>query len=196
MLKLIPGSLGLAALCTLSLAALADETPAPAPAAAAPSNTAATPADHPAAELAALQFLAGHFSCTGSWRNPAGASVAKQSKLSSRWKLDHYFLVFDYEQPASKEQPHAISASGYWGWDANRKKYVHSAINNHGLAVTLYADPGGDALVFKGEGGAGSGSAQGPLSFTFKKAPKGFTMITVAERDGKQETVSEETCSK
>jgi hypothetical protein len=185
-----------AAVLLAGSASSADDKPAAAPAApAAPAVV--SPASGPAAELTALDFLSGAFTCKGTWHNEAGVAVAKQSKFHSAWKLDNHFLEFSYEQKKSKEQPNHIAAIGYFGWDGAKNKYVHNAINNRGLTVTLYAEPGGDALVFKGEGSAASSaSATGPISFTFKKAEKGFTITTSMEHDGKTAVVSEETCSK
>jgi hypothetical protein len=184
-----------AAILLASSASNADDKPAAAAPAAAPAPAKA--AAGPAAELTALDFLNGAFTCKGTWHNDAGAAVAKQSQFRSAWKLDNHFLEFTYEQKKSKEQPNHIAAIGYFGWDGAKNKYVHNAINNRGLTVTLYAEPGGDSLVFKGEGSAASSaSAKGPVAFTFKKAEKGFTITTSMEHDGKTAVVSEETCSK
>ncbi len=164
---------------------------------AAESGAAATTAvaTHPAAELAALEFLVGSFSCTGTWHNESGERVAKSSRITTAWKLDRYFLGFEYEQPRTREQPNQIKASGYFGWDLAKKKYVHSAINNQGLTVTLYAEPG-DALVFKADGEpTTNGAAPHGAIFTFKKAARGFTISTDLERAGKLQRVSEETCT-
>ena len=99
-------------------------------------------------------------------------------------------------RPPLSPIPTQIKASGYFGWDPAKRKYVHSAINNQGLSVTLYAEPG-DALVFKPEGEpAASGAGQRSAIFTFKKAEHGFTISTDLERAGKLQRVSEETCTK
>ena len=117
-----PHALVAAALVSIGTAALADDKPAAPPEAA---KMAA--ASGPAAELAALDFLSGAFSCTGTWHSDTGAVVAKQSKFHAGWKLDKHFLEFSYEQPKSKEQPNHIAAIGYFGWEGGTKKYVHNA---------------------------------------------------------------------
>ena len=150
----------------------------------------------PPTELTALDFLAGRFRCKGSWFPTAGApGQPKTSKISSKWALEKFFLTFDYSQPKTKEQPGPIVANGYWGWDADVKKYVHGAINSVGMSFMLAGDKDGDSLVFKGEGKGRTG-ARGPVVFTFKKADKGFTLLVEdTGADGKLARSSEETCT-
>ena len=147
----------------------------------------------PAAELEALQFLAGNFNCKATWYPAGGAEgQPRTARIKSKWSLGNSFLTFDYTQ----SKPGPIVGSGYWGYDADLKKYVHGAINSVGMSFMLTGDKEGDGVVFKGEGKTRSGG-RGAVVFTFKKSDKGFT-LTVEDTgpDGKLGKSAEETCTK
>jgi hypothetical protein len=131
--------------------------PAGAPAASAP-GAAAPPAapPKPAPELDQLKWLEGNWRCDG--KAPASAMGPEhtyKSTMKVKRELDNFWYVTDYEQKKSKENPIAVKARGFLGYDPVAKKFESIGVDSVGGIVQLTGTLEGDKLSSMGEGTLG-----------------------------------------
>jgi len=121
-----------------------------APAGAAP-PTMAPP--KPAPELDQLKWMEGSWRCDG--KAPAsamGPEHAYKSTMKIKRDLDNFWYVTEYEQKKSKENPVAVKARGFLGYDPVAKKYESIGVDSVGGIVQLTGTLEGDKLSSMGEG--------------------------------------------
>jgi len=149
-------SLVLASASAVSLA----QAPKPAAApAAAPGGAPAPPATSPhkpAAELDQIKWLEGNWHCDGKApAGPMGPEHGYKSTMKVKRDLDGFWYVGDYEQKKSKENPMAVKARSFIGFDPVAKKVVSLGVDSFGGALQLSGAIEGDKLTTEGEGTMG-----------------------------------------
>ena len=74
-----------------------------------------------------------------------------KASAEAKLEVDKFWQSFRYEESKSKEHP-GLKVRGLWGYDQGSKRYVSTAVGNHGEWNTASA-PGweGDKLVWTGE---------------------------------------------
>ena len=150
---------GLFTILALTSLAGASRAQAPKPAAA----PAATPPPagppgppKPPAELDGIKWLEGNWRCEG--KAPAGSMGPEHSYKSTmkiKRDLDGFWYAGDYEQKKSKENPVAIKARNFLGYDPIAKKVVSLGVDNIGGALQLSGTIAGDKIASEGEGNMG-----------------------------------------
>lgn len=147
----------LTTILSLLLAAGASRAQAPKPAA--PSGPPPPPAAGPPkapGELDGIKWLEGSWRCEG--KAPAGAmgpEHAYKSTMKIKRDLDGFWYVGDYEQKKTKENPMAIKARNFLGYDPVAKKVVSVGVDNLGGALQLTGSIEGDKISTEGEGSMG-----------------------------------------
>jgi hypothetical protein len=147
----------LTTMLSLLLAAGASRAQAPRPAATpAPSPPPAAGPPKPSAELDGIKWLEGNWRCQG--KAPAGAmgpEHAYKSTMKIKRDLDGFWYAGDYEQKKSKENPIAIKARNFLGYDPVAKKVVSVGVDNLGGALQQTGSIAGDKISTEGEGSMG-----------------------------------------
>jgi hypothetical protein len=155
------GALTALVLASTSAASLAQAPkPAPAPAAAAgpPAVASAPPPGppKPPAELDQIKWLEGSWRCDG--KAPAGAmgpEHAYKSTMKVKRELDGFWYSGDYEQKKTKDNPMAVKARSFLGFDPVAKKVISLGVDNFGGALQLTGPIAGDKISTEGEGNNG-----------------------------------------
>jgi Protein of unknown function (DUF1579) len=182
-------------LATLTLAVLAASSSvalaqAPKPAAA-PTTPAAAPAVPPAApahqpgpppgapkppgELDQLKWMEGNWRCEGKApAGPMGPEHPYKSTMRVKRDLDGFWYTSEYEQKKSKENPVAIKARSFIGFDPVAKKVVSVGVDNMGGALQLTGTIEGDKVSNLGEGSVG-GQKVGFKEVISKTGDRGLT---------------------
>jgi len=149
-------SLVLASASAVSLAQALKPAAAPA---AAPGGAPAPPATSPhkpAAELDQIKWLEGNWHCDGKApAGPMGPEHGYKSTMKVKRDLDGFWYVGDYEQKKSKENPMAVKARSFIGFDPVAKKVVSLGVDSFGGALQLSGAIEGDKLTTEGEGTMG-----------------------------------------
>ena len=185
----VPGTAPAAA---KAAAAPAAAKPAAAPAAAMP------PAPKPAPELDTFKFFLGRWKCDGkafvSPMSPTEHGV--KGNAEGKLEVDKFWQSFTYEEAKSKEHP-GLKVKGLWGYDQGSKRYVRSAVGNHGEWDTASA-PGweGDNLVWTGEISGPQGRIAFHHRFTKKGDKEWVHFLELRTPDGKWVPTEEISCKK
>ena len=169
-------ALVLASASAVSLAQ-APRPPAAAPAPAASGAPAAPPASphKPAAELDQIKWLEGTWRCDG--KAPAGSmgpEHAYKSAMKVKRDLDGFWYVGEYEQKKSKDNPMAVKARSYIGFDPVAKKVVSVGVDSFGGALQMTGTIEGDKISTEGEGTMG-GQKMGFKQIFAKTGDKSLT---------------------
>ena len=110
----------------------------------------------PPAELDGIKWLEGNWRCEG--KAPAGSMGPEhgyKSTMKIKRDLDGFWYAGDYEQKKSKENPMAIKARNFIGFDPIAKKVVSLGVDNIGGALQLSGTIEGDKIASEGEGNMG-----------------------------------------
>jgi hypothetical protein len=134
--------------------------PAMPPAHAPASGAAATPTPpgppKPAPELDQLKWMEGTWRCDGKGpAGPMGPEHNYKSTMKIKRDLDGFWITTEYEQKKSKENPMAIKARGFMGYDPVAKKLVSVGVDNVGGVLQQTGTFEGDKLSTMGEGNMG-----------------------------------------
>jgi hypothetical protein len=179
-------------------AAPAAAAPAAAAPAAKPAAPPAPPAPKPAPELDTFKFFLGKWKCEGKqMASPMfGPEHAIKGSAEGKLVVDNFWQSFTYEEKKTKEHP-GLKVMGLWGYDQGSKRFVRSAVGNHGDWDTASA-PGweGDKLIWTGEISGPMGRI--PFHHTFtKKSDKEWThALELRGPDGKWTETEQVTCKK
>ncbi len=140
-------ALFLAALCAPNVS----RAEAPKPPAAPPPGP-----PRPPAELDVIKWLEGNWHCDGKApAGPMGPEHAYKSTMKIKRDLDGFWYVGEYEQKKSKENPTAIKARSFMGFDPVAKKVITFGVDNVGGALQLGGSIEGDKIASEGEGSMG-----------------------------------------
>ena len=153
---------GFCAALVLASASAVSLAQAPKPAAApAPAATGAPPAPpasphKPATELDQLKWLEGNWRCDGKApAGPMGPEHPYKSTMKVKRELDGFWYVGEYEQKKSKDNPTAVKARSFIGFDPVAKKVISVGVDSFGGAMQLAGAIEGDKITNEGEGTMG-----------------------------------------
>lgn len=144
-----------------------------------------------------LDFLAGNWQCTGiAYANPMMPEHATRADVTAKWGMDGYWLPFTYAEKKTAENPTPFMVTGFMGYDAQRKQFVMSGVDNMGGYSTGSSSGwNGNTLTFSGPWHMAAMTATSRDTFT-KKSEREFTHTGEIEMDGKWVKVGEETCTR
>lgn len=124
--------------------------------------TAAPPPGPPKApaELDGIKWLEGNWHCDGKApAGPMGPEHAYKSTMKINRDLDGFWYVGEYEQRKAKDNPMAIKARTFMGFDPVAKKVITFGVDNVGgalqLAGAISSGSLGDKIASEGEGNMG-----------------------------------------
>src|SRR5262249_45316045 len=107
----------------------------------------------PAPEIdAAYKWMAGNWKCTGkAFATPFSPEHATESTFAVKADLDGFWYRADFAEKKNKAVPHPPRGTGFFGWDANKKKLVSYFVDNMGMAIAQTSDGWkGDTITFSG----------------------------------------------
>ncbi len=126
------------------------------PTAAPPTNAPPPGPPRPPAELDGIKWLEGNWHCDGKApAGPMGPEHAYKSTMKIKRDLDGFWYVSEYEQRKAKDNPIAIKARTFMGFDAVAKKVITFGVDNVGGALQLAGAIEGDKIASVGEGSMG-----------------------------------------
>lgn len=172
--------------------ATAATTAAPAPA---PAQAAGPPA--PAPELKAMgSWFVGNWTCESKWNeSPMGPAHAAKGAATVTWGPGNFWIVSNYKETKSKENPMPWDVRETFGFDATTKQFTRVAFDNFGGWSNASATREGDNLVYSGE--AISAMGKMPMKATFsKKSDKELTFAFVFTGKSGPMDVGGGTCKK
>ena len=174
---------------------------APKPAAGAPSASAAgagagASAPKPAPELDQIKWLEGSWHCDGKApAGPMGPEHAYKSSMKVKRDLDGFWYVGEYEQKKSKENPMAVKARSYIGFDPVAKKIVSVGVDSFGGALQLSGTIEGDKISTEGEGAMG-GQKMGFKEIFTKTGDKSLTWHGELKMGKDWTVIGDDTCKR
>jgi hypothetical protein len=184
----------------LASASAASFAQAPKPAAAAATTPAAAApapgAPKPAPELDQLKWLEGNWRCDG--KAPAGSmgpEHAYKSTMKVKRDLDGFWYVGEYEQKKSKENPMAVKARSFIGFDPVAKKVVSVGVDSFGGALQLSGVIEGDKVSSEGEGTMGGQKMGFKETFT-RTGDKGLTWHGELKMGKDWMVIGDDTCKR
>jgi uncharacterized protein DUF1579 len=143
-------SLFLAVLCTGGVSRAEKPTAAP------PTNAPPPGPPKPPAELDGIKWLEGNWHCDGKApAGPMGPEHAYKSTMRIKRELDGFWYVGEYEQRKAKDNPMAIKARSFMGFDPVAKKVITFGVDSVGGALQLAGAIEGDKIASEGEGSMG-----------------------------------------
>jgi hypothetical protein len=152
----------------------------------------------PAAELKAIEFLVGDWTCDGKHEpGPMGPGFSFKAKMMYRMGLNDFWIMFNGEQEKTKENPMAHGSIGMMTYEPVSKKYMVSVFFPGPGWVNASAGAfEGDKQVWSGEGMMMGKHMTGRHTFT-KKSDTEYSSLFEMSPDGKTWTkTGEETCKK
>jgi Protein of unknown function (DUF1579) len=104
------------------------------------------------AELSQLSAFVGDWQCTGQvfarGSRPGHATAAAGHAANA---IDGHWLQFAYAERKTSANPTPYHVAGYMGYDASRKQFVQTTVDNYGHYGPSYGDGWkGDTLTFEG----------------------------------------------
>lgn len=110
----------------------------------------------PPVELDGIKWLEGNWHCDGKEpAGPMGPEHAYKSTMKIKRDLDGFWYVAEYEQRKAKDNPMAIKARSFMGFDPVAKKVITFGVDNIGGALQLSGTVEGDKIASEGEGSMG-----------------------------------------
>jgi hypothetical protein len=161
--------------------------------------TAAPMAMTPPAELKALDYFAGSWTCISKVEaGPMGPAHQVTTHAEAKWELGNYWLHFHGDEEKSKENPVAKQADVYLGYDAASKKYPALGVFFGGGWMANGSSTGweGDKIVWTGDVMMMGKKSTSKHTFTKKSDTEYSTLVEHAGADGKMMKAAEETCKK
>jgi hypothetical protein len=157
-----------------------------------------SPPSKPPAEDASLAYFLGQWKCEGTASPAPGKSVKLKATAKTKSEQGGFWQTFVYTEEKTSDYPFAVTAVGFWGWDAQAKKFVRSEYQSHGgYATGTSSGWVGDTLTWDVEESNFLGRISGKHSFT-KKSDKEFVHKLEAKLPGAPGpvTIFEATCKK
>jgi hypothetical protein len=150
----------------------------------------------PAAELSQLKAFEGAWTCTGSApESPFGPAHKTQATVTAAPDLNGFWYVMRYEEKTTAENPMAVKAMMFWGYDSAQKTFVGSCLDSFG-GICHQTSPGwqGDGMVWTGAANMGGQKVGARDTFSLKSGT--LTHKGEIEMGGKWSLLDEETCKK
>lgn len=147
-------------------------------------------------ELSQLSAFVGNWQCTGQifarGSRPGHATAAVGHATNA---VDGHWLQFAYEERKTSANPKPYRIAGYMGYDASRKKFVQTTIDNYGSYGPSFGDGWqGDTLTFEGTSDVG-GKPTLVRDHFVRKGRHAFVHFSEAQAsDGGWIKPDEETC--
>ena len=180
--------LGTCALVTLigsPLAIAQAEKSKPAPTAKAKKAAAAdSGAPKPSSELKKVAYMAGDWTCTGkALASAMGPEHPVEAKVHVSWQLGKFWLLSQYREKKTSQNPMPISADEYWSHDA-KAGWERVAVDSMGGWASGTGNWDGDKIVWMSEGPMAGQTTKFRDSFT-KKSDAEITYVgEIAGADG------------
>ena len=157
--------------------------------------TAALAADAPAPKpaLRQLDYFVGKWHCVGMDMSmgPAHPTVAN---VAAKWGYSGNWVVVDYSQEKTKENPAGFMGTAFMGYDEGQKKYVNGWVDNMGGYATASGDGFmGDKSTYTGPQHMGTMTMNGRDEF-IKDGNDKMTHVMLMEENGAWKKVAEENC--
>jgi len=145
--------------------------------------------------LKGLDPFIGKFQCKGiAFASPMGPEHATAATVNTQWILGGQWAAFTYAEKKTTVNPKPFTTTGFFGWDAEKKKYVSGGVDNMAGYGTSESDGWtGDTLVFVGPFHTPGGTMNFRDTFT-KKNGKVDSHLGEIEMNGTWTKVSQETC--
>lgn len=143
--------------------------------------------------LRQLDYFVGKWRCVGTDMSmgPAHPTVAT---VNAKWGYGGNWVVVDYSQDKTKENPSGFMGSAFMGYDEGQKKYVNGWVDNTGGYATASGDGFmGDKSTYTGPQHMGTMTANVRDEFT-KDGNGKMTHVMLMEENGAWKKVSEENC--
>ena len=153
----------------------------------------------PAPEIeAAYKWMAGNWKCTGkAFMTPFAPEHATTTTFAVKADLDGFWYHAEFAEKKSKAVPNPPRATGFFGWDASKKKLVSYFVGNTGVAIAQFSDGWkDDSLVFSGPMEAMGQKMTLRDSVTKKGDKEMVHVVEVSGKPGEWTKVAEETCKK
>ena len=157
----------------------------------------------PPAELDGIKWLEGNWHCDGKApAGPMGPEHAYKSTMKIKRDLDGFWYIGEYEQRKSKDNPMAIKARTFMGFDPVAKKVITFGVDSVGGALQLTGaidsnagTPSGDKIASEGEGSMGGQKIGFKESFT-KTGDRALTWHGEVRVGKDWVVVGEDTCKR
>ena len=150
----------------------------------------------PPAELEALDYFVGIWSCEGKLEATADAPARKtRGTMICRWELGKYYLGVAEDDELSLQLPKRRQSRAYWGYDPGARLYT-CAFFYFGGGRFIGTSPGwrGDVLTFSGNMIAGGESFAMRQAFKQKNDDELIIRVDVVGPDGAPAKRLEEHC--
>jgi hypothetical protein len=151
----------------------------------------------PPAEVSQLSTFVGDWQCTGQilakGSRPAHATAAEGHGMNA---LGGHWMEFSYKEKKTSANPTPYNVAGYMGYDAMKKQYVQTIVDNYGSYGPSFSDGWkNDTLTFEGSTNTSDGKAMLMRDHFVRKGGNGFVHFTEGQGpDGKWSKPDEETC--
>ena len=109
-------------------------------------------ASGPPAELSQLSSFVGSWQCTGQIlaRGSKPGHVTTAAGHAMKAAAGHW-IQFSYEELKTSANPTPYSIAGYMGYDASKKQFVQTTVDNYGSYGPSFSDGWkGDTIIFEG----------------------------------------------
>lgn len=156
--------------------------------------TAAAMEPNPA--LKQLQPFAQNYDCTGiAYANPMAPEHPTRATVTGDWTLDGTWIRFSYIEKKTDKNPMPVGVRGFFGYDAEIKKFVVGVVDNMG-GYSTGASSGwnGDSITFEGPWHLGTQTVTARDTFT--KDGNKLTHVGEMMTDGKWVKYGQETCTR
>lgn len=151
----------------------------------------------PPAELSQLSSFIGNWQCTGQLfakgSRPGHVTVAVGHATKT---VGGHWLQFGYEERKTAANPTPYRIAGYMGYDASKKKFVQTIVDNYGSYGPSFSEGWqGDTIMFEGSSDVNGKSMLGRDYFV-RKGQHAFVHFAEARDSvGKWLKPDEETCN-
>ena len=150
----------------------------------------------PNPKLKELEPFAHNYNCTGiAYANPMAPEHATKAAVTGEWTLGGNWVRFSYMETKTPQNPMPFGVRGFWGYDAEIKKFVLGGVDSMGGYSSGTSDGwNGDSIVFEGPWHTGTNIMKARDTFT----KNGTKLLHVGEMeiDGKWIKLGQETCTR
>lgn len=153
----------------------------------------------PAAEMERLKSMIGTWKCEGTSADPGKPTMRSvRSTMKTTRELGGHWLMVDYVEEKTKENPVPLSFKQAIGWDKASGKYHRMFIDNMGgTAMTMAALPAADGrMEWNGEAKMGERTMPMRDVATMRSDKETLIVVTMQGSDGTWMPVANLTCRK
>ena len=151
----------------------------------------------PNPKLKDLQWFAHNYDCSGiAYASPMAPEHPTRAHVTGEWTLGGTWVRFSYLEIKTPKNPKPTGVRGFFGYDAEIKKFVIGAVDNMGGYATAASDGwNGDTIVFEGPWHLGDRTVPARDTFT-KTGAKTMKHVGEMQMDGKWVKYGQETCTR